>query len=485
MSKDDKWDDLLDQLLKLEAEFNRSHKCLNKTKLPSENTQAKHLNNLVLQHNTIAATLKTFYPLLTAPHKETIESLFTNLKSKFASLLKKFEISNQVPTDFTSAIDLSFVEEDSDSESKLPDQPSQSIDPLANPPTHPPSVDPLANPPDHPPEPNNPLVKQPDPPQKPIEPLAKPPSSTLPSVDPLAKKPDPPPQPPVTPPNPDKSKVIKMNPVEFLNIATKLLPDFDGKYENLARFLDALNLVNSIKETHEILAVNLIKSKLTGTARNLISTEATISDVKQTLQKKIKGDSTDVLMAKLLNIKQSGKSANVCAKEIEETTKLLQNAYISDGLSPELAEKYSTQTAVKSVIKNAKSEKVKLIMQAGQFTNMNEAIAKFVEVSSDADEHQNVNYIQYKNKKNSNRPFNRGRGNYNRGNYSRGNYSRGNYSRGNNNRNNYNRDNRQNQNSNNYRNNNSNRGQSTNMRFLDAIPENGIAPQSNVLGAQN
>jgi len=45
-------------------------------------------------------------------------------------------------------------------------------------------------------------------------------------------------------------------------------------------------------------------------------------------------------------------------------TKSLEGAYISDGLSPDFANKYSTTLAVKPMTQNCSINKVKLIMQA-------------------------------------------------------------------------------------------------------------------------
>jgi len=185
MSTPTKWEDLFTQLTAIEAEFNRSYKCLNKTQLPSEKTQAKHLNNLVLQHNSIAATLRTFYSLLSQPHKQEIETLFQNLKSKLSHLLRRLEISNSVPSDFTSLLDLNFIEEESDDDLTPKPQPN--------------------------------------------------PGNPNPVTGSLTKS---------------NSATMTMTPVEFLNIASKLLPDFDGKFENLQRFLDALSLVDSITRKH-------------------------------------------------------------------------------------------------------------------------------------------------------------------------------------------------------------------------------------------
>jgi len=39
--------------------------------------------------------------------------------------------------------------------------------------------------------------------------------------------------------------------IDFINTASKLLPVFDGKAENLTSFIDALQIIESIKGEHE------------------------------------------------------------------------------------------------------------------------------------------------------------------------------------------------------------------------------------------
>jgi len=55
---------------------------------------------------------------------------------------------------------------------------------------------------------------------------------------------------------------MAITPTELLKLASSLIPKFDGKAENLESFLNSLILVNSLKELHEALAFNLIKTKL-------------------------------------------------------------------------------------------------------------------------------------------------------------------------------------------------------------------------------
>lgn len=228
--------------------------------------------------------------------------------------------------------------------------------------------------------------------------------------------------------------------VEFLNTASKLICDFDGKPENLRTFLDSLQLIDSLKGTHEQAAVSLIKTRLKGTARNLISNESSISEIISKLNSSVKGESVEVLTAKIMNIKQNNKSANAYCGEIESLVRSLENAYISDGLNGDLANKYSTQVAVKALTKNCNIDKVKLIMEAGQFNNMNDAISKFVNCCTEATGQQNA--ILYYGQRPNQHNYRRGRGKF-RG---RGNFSRNNNNNHNNNNNNNNYSN------NNYRN---------------------------------
>lgn len=232
--------------------------------------------------------------------------------------------------------------------------------------------------------------------------------------------------------------------VEFLKTASSLIPDFDGKAENLTSFLDALNLVDSIKESHDTVAVSLVKTKLKGTARNLISNEISLSQIINTLKRTVKGESVEVVTARLMNLKQKNKTANLYTKEVADLTKTLEAAYISDGLTNDMATKYSTQQAIKAMTKNCSIDKVKVIMEAGTFNTMNDAISKFVNSCTEAAGNDNaVLYYKQKGKGHyygSNRGRNRGRGGQYRNNNHRTQYGNRNYyNRGRGNRHNNNR----------------------------------------------
>jgi len=65
-------------------------------------------------------------------------------------------------------------------------------------------------------------------------------------------------------------------------------------------------------------------------------------------------------------------------------SKALEGAYISDGLSSELPTQYSKTHADKAMTKNCTIDKIKLIMEAGTFNTLDDAMSKFVNSCTDA-----------------------------------------------------------------------------------------------------
>lgn len=98
--------------------------------------------------------------------------------------------------------------------------------------------------------------------------------------------------------------------IDFLNFASRIVPEFDGSPENLQRFVDAVNLVNENAGTNESSAVSLIKTKLSGTARNFITNESTVNEIVQTLQNNIKSVSSKVLISKIMSARQNNRPTN-------------------------------------------------------------------------------------------------------------------------------------------------------------------------------
>jgi len=108
---------------------------------------------------------------------------------------------------------------------------------------------------------------------------------------------------------------------EYVKQVSSSIPEFDGNKLSLNRFLTALRIVERTKGDQEDLAVEVIKSKITGTILYKVQNETTIAGIEAKLKGNVKGESTDVLKAKLLNIKQKGKTASQYTTEIDKLRK--------------------------------------------------------------------------------------------------------------------------------------------------------------------
>ena len=266
----------------------------------------------------------------------------------------------------------------------------------------------------------------------------------------------------------------EMDAQAFLTFASRIVPDFDGTIENRQRFIDALNLLMTQVGQNEALAVALVKTKLTGTARSLITNENTLIAIRDTLLTRVRGESSEVLLSKLVSIKQNNRPAVNFVKDIEDITRKLESAYISDGMTGELAQKYASQNAIKVLSTNVSNDQIKLVMQAGNFNSVNEAVAKFLNTSNET---ANTHSTYYAHKK---------RNNFNPNHFKRNHYNNRYQQNQKYNNFNNNRHNNQNYRNNNAQNNNQINGPNRfNNRNRQARPigsGNATDPQSQTLG---
>jgi hypothetical protein len=171
---------------------------------------------------------------------------------------------------------------------------------------------------------------------------------------------------------------MALSTVDFFNLASKLIPtEFDGNTDKLQSFLDALTLLLLNVGEHETTAVAFIKTRLTGKARDLITTETSIAQIIELLKKGIKGESSRNITQKILNLKQLNKENTAFAADLELLANKLKKAYISEGVTHEVAETYATDTSVRALSQNATAEKSRLIMEAGSFRTIQEVVTKF------------------------------------------------------------------------------------------------------------
>lgn len=228
---------------------------------------------------------------------------------------------------------------------------------------------------------------------------------------------------------------------EFFNLASKIVPnEFDGSEDKLTSFLDALTLLKANVEAHEENAVAYVKTRLTGKARYLVGESATLDEIKTKLKNGIKFESSQSVTSKMLNLKHHNDTKYMA--DIENLTQKLKQAYISEGVPESVAENYTKNTTVKALSTNTNIEKVKIIMEAGSFQTVEEAIQKFANVTAENSSSASVFYANRRQSRGKSRNYFRGRGNFNQrgGNSSQyrnngqsnyNNYSAGRYQRNN------------------------------------------------------
>jgi len=203
------------------------------------------------------------------------------------------------------------------------------------------------------------------------------------------------------------SNTMTLTAIHIINLATKVVPEYDGTPNELQRFIDAINLRNTSKDQFEDSAIEVIKTKLKGTAR--ITNETTTIAIRDTLKASVKPLSTKLLISKLKNLKQATKSPNDYITQVESLTTALKTAYISDGLSVNLAETYTTQDALEAIQSNSNNEKVNIILEAGNFANVAELSTKFLSVAASNSNENQIHYFQRKyNNFGGSKRFNRG-----------------------------------------------------------------------------
>ena len=206
MTNETKWHEILIELKSNKEEFYKSYKCLHVNREPSAQTVEKHVKILVEKYNSIRTILHVNYNKFTTEHRREANEIFTYVRDLFLRICGRYNLNICVPESLGSPVDLK-VCDNSVIESDSSDSEFDEITEI-NEPT----------------------------------------SNT--KIEKLAKMP--------------------LSATDFLNLATKILPDFDGRPENLQRFLDAINLVKTQATGNEEILSELIKTKLTGSTRQLI-----------------------------------------------------------------------------------------------------------------------------------------------------------------------------------------------------------------------
>lgn len=68
---------------------------------------------------------------------------------------------------------------------------------------------------------------------------------------------------------------------------------------------------------------------------------------------------------------------------MDNLRKLLEAAYVDEGLPFENADKFSTKEVIITIVKNCEHGNLKTILEAGNFSKINDAVSKYIHCSTE------------------------------------------------------------------------------------------------------
>lgn len=216
------------------------------------------------------------------------------------------------------------------------------------------------------------------------------------------------------------------------NISKIISNNYNGNTNSLNAFISSIELANDITEKDEQpILVKFIKTKLEGIALEAIpDSAATANDIVDALRTKIKVENSRIVLGRYMALRAERSSLSKFQKDAEDLSDQLRRAFISEGMSHELAERMTIEKTVDMCRLSAKTNLVKSVLASSEFKSPKDVLAKLITESTTESTENTILY--YRN--------NSYRGNASRGNFQRnfrGNF-RGNFNKFNNGfRNNY------------------------------------------------
>lgn len=231
-----------------------------------------------------------------------------------------------------------------------------------------------------------------------------------------------------TPNNSNKTNnKMATNANDYYNMCTRQLNyTYEGDALGLPPFIDSIELLQSMdpQKTNENILRGVIRSKLKGKAREYIKNNATVEEIKTTLQNKIKVTGSKIITGRLMALRADKTNFGDYANKAEDLAEQLKRALIFEDIPNEKANQMTIDTTIELCAANTHSTQTKSVLDATQFDDPRDVIAKFIIQERKQTGTQQVMAFRTNNRFNN-------RGSQNTGRFQRNNYHN------NNNRNNY------------------------------------------------
>lgn len=206
--------------------------------------------------------------------------------------------------------------------------------------------------------------------------------------------------------------------LDTIKTASTLIPEFDGSSDKLNRVIAAINALETIvTNANKAAAIQVILSKLSGKARSAVGDNP--QEIKQiTDGLKAKCSTTlqpEVILAKLANERQTSELAKF-TEQIEKLTLQLENAYVAEKVPLDTASRLAVRAGTNALASGLKNKESQLIIKAGKFETLAEAIGK----ATENEKNPTTNTVLFYKGPNYNHARGGHRGRNNRGNAPRG-----------------------------------------------------------------
>lgn len=180
-------------------------------------------------------------------------------------------------------------------------------------------------------------------------------------------------------------------------------PNFNGNPNALEAFLDRIELAQQALEDDQIETLRkFVLTKLEGKARDLVSANDSLNEIKSALRKNIKPDSSKVIAGRMISLKLSKIPSADYATKAEELAEALQRSLIIEGISREKANEMAIEKTIEMCRQSA-SGNVRNILAAARFDNPKEVIAKLItEQTISEKEAQIFAFKRYENQRRTN-----------------------------------------------------------------------------------
>lgn len=196
---------------------------------------------------------------------------------------------------------------------------------------------------------------------------------------------------------PEQEKMTTETPFD-VKLAAAILTPYDGDAEKLSAFVDGVKFLQSVAttETQQTTLKLFLLTRISGKARDSLPNNIqglNIDEIVNLITSNCESKVTiDQMLAKLNAVKEGLPKQQYC-KEIEDLCSKLTKTYVRENVPLETAKKLATKASLDTLIKLVPNNNAKLVLQAGTFKAIEDAIQRLNELPDGNGSNSNINRV--------------------------------------------------------------------------------------------